>query len=119
MRRAGFFVLISLPFVVVLAVATVSHKLESKFLWGRTNDRDAYRAAVSYMKNSPDFRGANFSAQRESVIERWGPSRFHIAGKVDLQAAGGATIHNSYSCVLRYNGSDRWEVEDLRVERVE
>jgi hypothetical protein len=118
-RRVGLIALIMMPLVLVLGVAMVSHRLESKLLWHRTSASDAYRAALAYMASAPDLRGAvNFSNQKDSVIERWGPLRFRVAGYVDLQPEAGARTHNSYSCVLHYTGADRWEVEDLRIERV-
>jgi len=119
-QRLGIGALILMPLLAVLAVALVSHRLESKILWRQTSDSAAYQAALAYMKTTPDLRGAiNFSRQKESMVERWGPMRFRVAGFVDLQPEPGARSHNSYSCVLHYNGEDAWEVEDLRIERVQ
>ena len=116
-RRIGFAALILIPLLVVFGLALVSHSVESKLLWRRTSSTDAYQAALTYLKAAPDLRGAvRFSNQQESLIERWGPTRFRVSGYVDLQPHSGTRTHNSYSCVLRFDGSDRWEVEDLHIE---
>ncbi len=115
-RRFGFYALVIAPVAVVLLVAAASPSLEATLLWHRTSPKDAYRAALAYLQNTPDLRGAvRFSGADESVIERWGPMRFRISGAVELQSHG----HNTYSCVLTYQGADRWEVEDLHIERLQ
>jgi hypothetical protein len=119
-RKLGLYVLILMPVLVVIAVAAVSQRLESQLFWNRTSPSDAYRAALTYLKSAPDLRGAvNFSRPDESVIERWGPARFRVSGYVDWQPNAGSRGHNSYSCVLHYDGEDHWQVEDLHIERMQ
>ena len=104
-----------MPFVVVIGVAFVSQHLESALLWRQTSSTDAYRAALIFLKTAPDLHDAvSFSNIKDSVVERWGPTRFHVSGYVNSPKS-----HDSYSCVLHYNGADRWEVEDVHIERVE
>lgn len=112
--------MVAVPILAVLGIALVGPKLEQKLLYRQTSPTEAYRAALAYLKTEPDLATAvSFSQQKESVIERWGPVRFRIAGYVDLQTGPNGKAKDSYSCVLHYNGADRWEVEDLHIERVQ
>jgi len=105
---------------MVLLVLLGSRKIESALIWRHTSPSKAYSAAVAYVEETPAFRGAtHISAQKDSVIERWGPARYRVAGYVDLSARAGSGVHNYYSCVLHYTGQNAWEVEDLHFERVE
>jgi hypothetical protein len=119
-RKLAIYVLILMPILIVITVALVSQSLESQLFWQRTSPAQAYRAALAVMKTGPGLRGAvNFSKPGESVIERWGPARFRVSGSVDWQPNPGARGHNSYSCVLRYDGQNRWQVEDIHIERLQ
>jgi hypothetical protein len=119
-RKLGVVALFMLPFLVVILVALISQDLESQLFRRQISPTDAYQAALTYLKSTPDMRGAaHFSDGKESSVERWGPTRFRVSGYVDLPSRPGAGLHNSYSCVLHYNGQDRWEVEELHIERVE
>jgi hypothetical protein len=120
LRKLGISVLILMPVLVVIAVALVSQSLESRLFWQRTSPAQAYRAALAFLQTAPDLRGAvNFSKPDESIIERWGPARFRVSGYVDWQPNPGSRGHNSYSCVLRYDGQDRWQVEEIHIERTQ
>ena len=119
-RKMGVIGLITLPFLVVLGVALISQDLESQLFRRQISPTDAYQATVAFLKSAPDLRGAaRFSDGKESSVERWGPTRFRVSGYVDLPSRPGSSSHNSYSCVLHYNGQDHWEVEELHIERVE
>jgi hypothetical protein len=94
--------------------------LKSRLAWGETRPADAYRAAVAYVGKEPAVRGAvKFSKLEETLIERWDIGRWRVAGYVDTQPKPGVKIHTLYYCVLQYNGSDRWAIEDMQFERVE
>ena len=119
-RQLGLYVLIVMPVMVVMAVALVSQSLESQLFWRRISPSDAYRAAVAFLQSAPDLRGAvNFSKPGESIIERWGPARFHVSGYLDWPANRGSSGRDSYSCVLRYDGQHHWQVEDIHIERMQ
>jgi hypothetical protein len=119
-RRAGLIVLIMMPLLVVGLVAIASRRIESKVLWRNTTSQDAFSAALQFVRSSPGMRGAsNFSQQQNSVVERWGPTRWRVAGYVDIQPAPGAKVRTLYSCVLHYDGQARWAVEDFHFERIE
>jgi hypothetical protein len=118
-RRVLLAVVVALPVLAVLTVLLASPELESILIWHHASPADAYSAAVTYLRKTPEFKGAiSFSKQKDSVIERWGPMRYRVAGYVDLQPKPGSRIHNYYSCVLHYTGQNGWEVEDLHFERV-
>ncbi|MDR3701125.1 MAG: hypothetical protein P4L56_15875 [Candidatus Sulfopaludibacter sp.] len=119
-RKLSLYVLIMMPVLIVITVAVVSRSLESRLFWNRTSPSDAYRAALAFLKSAPDVHGAvSFSKPGESVIERWGPARFRVSGYVDWQPNPGSARRDSYSCVLRYDGGDRWQVEDIHIERMQ
>ena len=118
-RRRGLYVLMLMPVLVVIAVALLSRTLESQLFWRRTSPNDAYRAALAFLQSAPDLRGAvSFSRPGESLIERWGPARFRVSGYLDWPANRAPGGRNSYSCVLRYDGQDHWQVEDIHIERL-
>jgi hypothetical protein len=97
-----------------------SGKVKSKLAWGEIRPADAYRAAMTFVEKDPALRGAvKFSKLEETVIERWDIRRWRVAGYADTQPKPGVKIHTLYYCVLRYNGADRWAIEDLQFERVE
>jgi len=119
-RRVGVALLILAPLVAIAWAAIAGRGIESRVLWGNTTPADAYKAALEYVRSAPAMRGAtNFSKQKDSVVERWGPTRWRVAGYVDTQPTPGAKVHTFYSCVLHYSGQARWEVEDLHFERIE
>lgn len=106
--------------LLVLAGLVASSKLQKMVLRAHATPADAYTAAVAYLKKTPEFHEADgFSKQKETVIERWGPTRYRIAGYVVLHRNPGTQTHNYYSCVLSYTGRNGWQVEDFHVERVE
>lgn len=119
MRRIGLWFLICMPFVVVALVALSARAIESRVFWGSTSPADAYRAALTYVGSAPNMHGASFTPQQESVVERWGPTRWRVSGYADAQPSPGAKVHAYYSCVLHYAGQARWEVEDLHFERIQ
>ena len=119
-RRISVATLILILIFAVGWVAVTAHRIESIAFWRDTDAASAYRAARKYLESAEAARGAcNFSPQAETVVERWGPGRWRVAGSVDTQPAPGSRVHTLYSCVLHYNGRDRWEVEDLQFERLE
>ena len=75
--------------------------------------------AVSKLNTCAGRGAVNFGKLEETVIERWDVARWRVAGYVDTQPNPGVKIHTLYSCVLQYNGADRWAVEDVQFERVE
>lgn len=119
-RRVGLAVVILLPLMVVGLIALAARSIETRVLWGNTSPSVAYKAAMEYVQSAPGMKGAvNFSKLEETVVERWGPTRWRISGFADTQPAPGTKVHNLYSCVLRYDGKGRWDVEDLHFERIE
>ena len=118
--RAFLAIAAAFPLFLVLAVFLGRQQLTSVLMWSHTTPKDAYSAAVTYLEKTPEFRGvSDFSREKDSVIERWGPARYRIAGFADLDRQAGSRIRDYYSCVLHYTGQNGWEVEDLHFERVE
>jgi hypothetical protein len=114
-RRVGLWTAILMPFAIVALVAMAAGAIETRVLRGTTGPSDAYRPAVKFIQSAPELRGAgNFSRQPDSVIERWGATRWRVAGYV-----AGAKVHSYYSCVLRYDGQGHWQVEDFHFERLQ
>jgi hypothetical protein len=118
-RKAILVVGVVLMALLVLALWR-SGPVKNKLAWGETRPADAYQAAVAFVGKEPAVRGAvNFGKLEETVIERWDVARWRVAGYVDTQPNPGVKIHTLYSCVLQYNGADRWAIEDVQFERVE
>jgi hypothetical protein len=110
--------------VVLMALLVLalwgSGSVKNKLAWGETRPTDAYKAAVAFVGKEPAVSGAvKFSQLEETVIERWDVGRWRVSGYVDTQPKPGVKIHTLYYCVLRYNGADRWAIEDMQFERVE
>lgn len=120
LRRFGFLALVLMPILVVGLIALAARKIETRVLWANTDSADAYRAALTYVRSAPEASGAtNFSQQKDTTVERWGPTRWRVAGYLDAQKSPGAKVHTFYTCVLRYSGHALWEVEDMHFERIE
>ena len=118
-RRVGVALLVAATLILVGVIALSSHRIETRLLWGTTTPADAYKAAQLYLRDVPDLRGAsNFSNLRDSVVERWGPTRWRVSGSVDTEAAPGTPVHTFYACVMHYDGQSKWVVEDLTFQRL-
>jgi len=97
-----------------------SGKLKSRLAWAEMRPADAYQAAMEYVGKNPAMRGAvTFSKLEETIVERWDLRRWRVAGFADMQPQPGVKTHVLYNCVLRYNGSGHWAIEDMQFERVE
>ena len=110
---------------VVLAVLLIlalwgSGKVKNRLAWGETRPADAYKAAMAYVEKNPAMRGAvKFSKLEETLVERWDVGHWRVAGFADLQPAPGVKTHILYYCVMQYNGSDHWAIQDMQFEKVE
>jgi hypothetical protein len=107
--------------VVLLGLALWgSGTLKNRLAWGEIRPADAYKAAMTFVGNDPAMRGAvTFSKLEDTLVERWDVGRWRVAGFADMQPRPGVKTHVLYYCVLRYNGSDRWAIEDMHFERVQ
>jgi hypothetical protein len=123
--------LLAMPRTAMLVTAVVlvallglalwgSGEVKSRLAWGAVRPADAYKAAMAFVANYPALRGAvKFSKLEETVIERWDVGRWRVSGFADTQPQPGVKTHVLYYCVLRYNGDDRWAIEDMQFERVQ
>jgi len=118
-RKALLLAGVVLMALLVLALWD-SGAVKNKLAWGETRPADVYKAAVAFVGREPAVLGAvKFGNLEETVIERWDVGRWRVSGYVDTQPKPGVKIHTLYYCVLRYNGADRWAIEDMHFERVE
>jgi hypothetical protein len=107
--------------VVLLGLALWgSGKVKNRLAWGQTRPADAYKAAMTFVGKNPAMRGVvSFSKLEDTIVERWDVGRWRVAGFADLQPQPGVKTHILYYCVLRYNGSENWAIEDMQFERVQ
>jgi hypothetical protein len=112
----GAVVLVALLGLVLWGSGT----LKSRLAWGEIRPADAYKAAMEFVGKDPAMRGAvKFSKLEDTVVERWDVGRWRVAGFADTQPQPGVKTHILYYCVLRYNGSDHWAIEDMQFQRVQ
>ena len=105
---------------LLVAALLESGKLKSRLAWGEIRPADAYKAAMAFVGKDPAMRGAvKFSKLEDTIVERWDVGRWRVAGFADTQPRPGVKTHVLYYCVLRYNGSDHWAIEDMQFETVE
>ena len=118
-RKAILITGVVLMALLVLALLG-SSSVKNQLAWAETRPADAYKAAVAFVGKEPAGRGAvKFSNLEETVIERWDVGRWRVSGYVYTQPKPGVNIRTLYYCVLKYNGADRWAIEDMQFERVE
>ena len=97
-----------------------SGKIKSRLARSEVRPADAYKAAMAFVGKNPSMRGAvTFSKLDETLVERWDVRRWRVAGFADMQPQPGVKTHVLYNCVLEYNGSDHWAIEDMQFEKVE
>ena len=58
---------------------------------------------------------AKFPQYNPKKIHHIGEGRYKIASYVDSQNSFGATLRTSFSCVIRYEGNDKWVLEWLDI----
>jgi hypothetical protein len=49
-------------------------------------------------------------------MERWDDRQWRVSGYADLRDSSGGPVRIRYLCVVRYEGRDRWAVDDLLLE---
>lgn len=107
--------------LMLLLVLIAPTRLEWLLLRRHATPAAAYSAAVAYIGKSPQFRGAmHIGNLKETAVERLGPTRYRVAGYLELQPEPGVRVHDYYTCAVVYMGHDTgWQVEDLHFERLQ
>ena len=116
-RRWMIVVAVLLSIAGLLGGIAASGTIKNHLNWRATTATDAYRAAHEYLSARPEFRGAlRLSDLKESRMERWDDRQWRVSGYADLRDSSGGPVRIRYLCVVRYESTNRWAVDDLLLE---
>ena len=54
-----------------------------------------------------------FGGEADTTVEEISQNRFRVRGMVDYAGLDGATMRVSYTCIVRYRDTGRWELEEI------